>query len=328
MTQRILFATANPAKLGQFRFVCEHLGSNFQIVSLKSIYGEDTDYEEIGTTPQEIAENGARHLFEKFQVPIITEDSITQIKALGNLPGLRSKAFLREHGRSGTLKMLEKAGDRSAKLSSAVTYFDGTIMKTFTHVVEGVMAHSEAFLPGAPDWIGPTNHPMGGGFNAIFIPHGLTRTLAQTTAQEGMRWGYREKNFKDLLEFLTKEKNGDHTITIAHLKEKIKTFCEERDWDQFHNAKELAVALSIEASELLEIFRWKTRKEVDELFKNEKKREEIEDELADVVYFPIRLAQLYNIDLSRAIEKKMRKNNEKYPADKVKGLHKKYNEYD
>jgi NTP pyrophosphatase (non-canonical NTP hydrolase) len=119
----------------------------------------------------------------------------------------------------------------------------------------------------------------------------------------------------------------DNERKIHELKEKIKEFCEARDWDQFHNAKELAIALSIEASELLEIFRWKTHEEVDELFKDEKKKEDIEDELADILYFLVRIAQKYDLDLSEALDRKMEKNNNKYPVEKAKGSHKKYNEF-
>jgi NTP pyrophosphatase (non-canonical NTP hydrolase) len=118
----------------------------------------------------------------------------------------------------------------------------------------------------------------------------------------------------------------DQERKIYELKEKIKEFCDKRDWDQFHNAKELAIALSIEASELLEIFRWKNPEEVKELFKNEKKKEDIEDEMADILYFLVRIAQIYDIDLTDALDKKMDKNDKKYPVEKFKGSNKKYNE--
>jgi NTP pyrophosphatase (non-canonical NTP hydrolase) len=118
----------------------------------------------------------------------------------------------------------------------------------------------------------------------------------------------------------------DQEVKIHELKEKIKDFCDKRDWDQFHNAKELAVALSIEASELLEIFRWKNPQEVSELFNNPKKKEDIEDEMADIMYFLVRMAQRYNIDLSEALDRKMEKNEKKYPVEKAKGSNKKYNE--
>ena len=120
----------------------------------------------------------------------------------------------------------------------------------------------------------------------------------------------------------------DTETKLHELKDKIKEFCDARDWDQFHNAKELAIALSIEASELLEIFRWKTPEEVQALFENEKKKEDIEDEMADVLYFLVRMAQRYDLDLTEALERKMDKNDKKYPVEKARGSNKKYSEFD
>ena len=119
----------------------------------------------------------------------------------------------------------------------------------------------------------------------------------------------------------------DQETKIHELKDKIKKFCDDREWDQFHGAKELATALIIESAELLEHFRWKNDKEVEELLKDENKREEIGDEMADVLYFLIRLAQRYDIDLSEALDRKIEKNNKKYPVEKAKGSSKKYNEF-
>ena len=119
----------------------------------------------------------------------------------------------------------------------------------------------------------------------------------------------------------------DKERTFHEIKEFVKKYAEERDWDQFHNAKELAIALSIEASELLEPFRFKSKEEVEGLFKDPKKREDIEDEMADIIYFLFRMAQRYNIDLSEAFERKMEKSAKKYPVEKAKGSNKKYNEF-
>lgn len=118
----------------------------------------------------------------------------------------------------------------------------------------------------------------------------------------------------------------DNNTNIQELKNKVKSFCDARDWNQFHNAKELAIALSIEASELLEHFRWKTKEEVKKSLENPEKREEISDEMADCLYFVIRIAQMNNIDLSEALERKLEKNNKKYPVEKAKGSNKKYTE--
>lgn len=119
----------------------------------------------------------------------------------------------------------------------------------------------------------------------------------------------------------------DQKTSIHELKEKVKQFCEERDWDQFHNAKDLAIGISTEASELLQHFRFKSEKEVNEMFENELKRKELTEEMADVLYFLVRLAQMYNVDLTTELDNKMKKNNEKYPVERVKGCNKKYTEY-
>ena len=121
---------------------------------------------------------------------------------------------------------------------------------------------------------------------------------------------------------------NDKETTIEDLKVKVKEFCDKRDWDQFHDAKELSIALSIEASELLEHFRWKTKEEVRAKMGKPEKVEEIKDEMADILYFLLRIAQMENIDLSVALKNKIEKNEIKYPVEKAKGSSKKYNEYE
>ena len=119
----------------------------------------------------------------------------------------------------------------------------------------------------------------------------------------------------------------DNKTTIGELKEEIRIFCELRDWDQYHNAKELAIGIVTEASELLEHFRFKSENQVDAMFQNNSKKHKLTEEMADVLYFLIRLAQRYNIDLTTELENKIKKNREKYPIEKVKGSNKKYSEY-
>lgn len=109
------------------------------------------------------------------------------------------------------------------------------------------------------------------------------------------------------------------------LVKKIVGFRDERDWGQFHNAKDLAVSLSIEASELLECFQWKNTKEVREIVESTNK-ENIEDEIADVAMYLLLLSHELNIDIESAIAKKIVKNGQKYPVDKAKGSFKKYTE--
>lgn len=119
---------------------------------------------------------------------------------------------------------------------------------------------------------------------------------------------------------------NDKEVTLEELKNKVKEFCEKRDWDQFHNPKELAIGISTEANELLQIFRFKSEEDMKKVMSSDK-RIEVEEELADVLYFVLRFAQMNNIDLSSAVSNKIEKNDKKYPAEKVKGCNKKYNEY-
>ncbi len=118
----------------------------------------------------------------------------------------------------------------------------------------------------------------------------------------------------------------DDKTTLGELKNLVKTFCEERDWDQYHNAKDLAIGIITESSELLEHFRFKSEEEVDELFIQSLKKQEISEELVDTLYFILRFAERYNIDLSQELNKKIEKNTKKYPVEKSKGLNKKYTE--
>lgn len=112
---------------------------------------------------------------------------------------------------------------------------------------------------------------------------------------------------------------------IQNLIQKIIMFRDERDWSQFHTPKNLAISLSLEASEVLEHFQWKTDKEIkDYLISN---KEEIADELGDVLNYLLLLANRADIDIVQATENKIKKNEEKYPIEKVKGSSKKYTEY-
>lgn len=115
--------------------------------------------------------------------------------------------------------------------------------------------------------------------------------------------------------------------TIEKLQENIKEFCDKREWNQFHNPKELAIGISTEANELLELFRFKTEEQMSEMLKKESSKENIEDELADVFYFVLRFAQMNNINLEKALENKIKKNSEKYPIQLARGKNLKYNEY-
>jgi len=105
----------------------------------------------------------------------------------------------------------------------------------------------------------------------------------------------------------------------------IRTFRDERDWMQFHNPKNLACSVSIEAAELLEHFQWTTPEQSLEVAAT--KKTEIAHEIADVAVYLIELADNLGIDLAEAVSVKMKLNAEKYPVDKVRSSAKKYNEY-
>lgn len=115
--------------------------------------------------------------------------------------------------------------------------------------------------------------------------------------------------------------------TIQSLQQLIKNFCEERDWNQFHTPKDLSIGIATEASEILELFRFKSEAETQELLKDPVFKEKLGDEVADVFFFTLRLCQMNNIDLVQSFKSKMAKNAEKYSVEKSKGSNKKYTEF-
>ena len=112
---------------------------------------------------------------------------------------------------------------------------------------------------------------------------------------------------------------------LDELKRRVRAFVEERDWDRFHSPKNLAMALSVEASELVELFQWLTEEESGAL--DAERRLRVAEELADVLWFLVRLADRLDIDLLEAAGRKLAANAAKYPADRVRGQSKKYSEY-
>jgi len=114
------------------------------------------------------------------------------------------------------------------------------------------------------------------------------------------------------------------TQTLQELQTKIRKFCDDRDWDQFHNPKDLAISLTLEAAEVLEHFQWKNEAKMAEHTKHNK--HDIAEELADVFYWVLLLANKLDVDLVEAFHDKMAKNEQKYPVQKSKSSHKKYTE--
>jgi NTP pyrophosphatase (non-canonical NTP hydrolase) len=111
----------------------------------------------------------------------------------------------------------------------------------------------------------------------------------------------------------------DHETHLQQLKNQIQKFCEERDWDQYHGAKDLAIGAVTEASELLEHFRFQTDDQVQAMLADPQKRQEVGEELADVMFFLLRFSQRFDFDLSECVQDKMQKNSRKYPAEEFRG---------
>ncbi len=116
-------------------------------------------------------------------------------------------------------------------------------------------------------------------------------------------------------------------IDIDNLKEVLKDFANVRDWNKFHNPKNISMALACESAELLEIFQWMSDKDAANAHLETLTKEKASEELADIMLYLVRMASLMDINLSDAIKNKIVINKKKYPAELVKGSAKKYSEY-
>ena len=112
---------------------------------------------------------------------------------------------------------------------------------------------------------------------------------------------------------------------LNELRDRVRAFVEERDWHRFHSPKNLYMALNVEAAELVEQFQWLSEEESANI--SGAKRQAVEEEMADILVYLTSLATRLNVDLLAAAEAKLVKNAQKYPADKVRGDARKYNEY-
>ena len=119
----------------------------------------------------------------------------------------------------------------------------------------------------------------------------------------------------------------DSSTTFQQIKNKIKKFVKDRDWEQFHSPKNLSMSLAIEVAELMESFQWLTDKQSQDLKLDKKKKSELEREIADIAIYLLNFCDVMKIDLTKAIDKKLIENSEKYPAKIVKGKAHKYTYY-
>ena len=122
-------------------------------------------------------------------------------------------------------------------------------------------------------------------------------------------------------------KRDDDTCTVAELKSEIRRFVRDRDWEQFHFPKDLAIGLSIEAAEVLEHFRFRSNEEIASRLQDPAFRQELSHELADVLYFVLIMCDYLELDASTALAQKMAVSAARYPVDKARGRNLKYTEY-
>ncbi len=121
--------------------------------------------------------------------------------------------------------------------------------------------------------------------------------------------------------------SSDHPLMdLSALNAKVAQFARERDWEQFHSPKNLAMALTNEVGELVEIFQWLTEDQSRQAGSDPRTAQAVRDELADVQIYLSRLAYVLGVDMNEAVTSKIAKNAQKYPADKVRGTNKKYTE--
>jgi len=112
---------------------------------------------------------------------------------------------------------------------------------------------------------------------------------------------------------------SDSETKVAQLRQLVERFVDRRDWQQFHSPKNLSMSVAIEAAELMEHFQWLSDQQSRQVADEPDKLERVADELADVLYYTLAMANQLGLDLSTAMQKKMAKNEQKYPADEYRG---------
>jgi len=118
----------------------------------------------------------------------------------------------------------------------------------------------------------------------------------------------------------------DSRTTIGELKRLIQEFVDERDWGKYHNSKDIAIAINVEAGELLELFEWVREDEIPGLLEDPDKRRHLGEEMADVLILCLNLAAVNGFDVAETVGKKLAGNRAKYPVELVRGNYRKYTE--
>lgn len=119
---------------------------------------------------------------------------------------------------------------------------------------------------------------------------------------------------------------GDEVTTVNHLKDRVREFISDRDWGQFHDPKNVSMALASEVGELLDLFRWVKSEDSFQVLEDDETRDAVRMEIADIAMFLVDFASICNIDLTTAIDEKMQINALRYPVEQAKGIAMKYTE--
>ena len=125
---------------------------------------------------------------------------------------------------------------------------------------------------------------------------------------------------------MTAPEPNDSSTTVSQLKQQVREFVSERDWDQFHFPKDLAIGLVIESSEVLEHFRFRSNGEIEHRLADESFRRDLRHELADVLYFTLLMCANLGMDASQILDEKLALSRQRYPIDQAKGRNLKYTE--
>lgn len=203
--KRILLATGNKFKLAQMQYVSDHFNIGVRVLPARDIFGSLAKFDKLGKTPEEVALRGARMIYGKVKRPIVTEETFLEVKSLNNFPGIKTIPFVKTKGREALLAMMAGEDNRKAVMKSAVAFINVKgEEQTFTHKIKGRIAEKERWNKG-PLWVSPEEEDWGGWFNAVFIPRGNKKTLAELNAEQLIQHGYREKTFKKALEAIKEE---------------------------------------------------------------------------------------------------------------------------
>ena len=200
----IIFATTNPAKLAQMAYVIEATRAPVTLVAAWDRYGDLAAYDEYGPTAASIAQHGALEIAKRVGAPVLTEDTSFHVETLNGEPGIHAGQFLKDQGRPGILRKLKGNLHRTARIVSAACWATPYgESQTWVTVIRGVVSQQEAWADDQPEWVAPSpDDPLGGGYNAIFIPIYEKRTLAQIPPRDALLIGYREPNFSAALAFV------------------------------------------------------------------------------------------------------------------------------